>query len=128
MVYHPHKQPLPQVHPDLFSAHPYERAKNTEALQVGAAEAGLGSCMVEASDVLARHSMQAGCRMLQPTTESSPLTTCHPAAAQALNAYADQLSQGLRPQAAKLTFYVRGGEGEALTEVGGQPAHFIAPA
>ncbi|PRW34089.1 hypothetical protein C2E21_7404 [Chlorella sorokiniana] len=57
-----------QVHPDLFSAHPYERAKNTEALQ-------------------------------------------------ALNAYADQLSQGLRPQAAKLTFYVRGGEGEALTEV-----------
>lgn len=57
-----------QVHPDLFSAHPYERAKNTEALQ-------------------------------------------------ALNAYADQLSQGLRPQAAKLTFYVRGGEGEALTEI-----------
>ncbi len=41
------------------------------------------------------------------------------AAAQALNAYADQLSQGLRPQPAKLTFYVRGGEGEGLTEVGG---------
>lgn len=25
-----------QVHPDLFGAHPYERARNTEALQVGA--------------------------------------------------------------------------------------------
>lgn len=84
-------------------------------------QVGLICCVVEASDVLARHSMQAGCGMLQPTTASTPSATCHPAAAQALNAYADQLSQGLRPQAAKLTFYVRGGEGEALTEVGGQP-------
>lgn len=36
---------------------------------------------------------------------------------QALNSYADQLSQGLRPQAAKITFFVRSGEGEGLVEV-----------
>ena len=46
---------------------------------------------------------------------------------QALNAYADQLSQGLRPTPAKLTFYVRGGEGEALTEVRRRAARVPLP-
>jgi hypothetical protein len=37
---------------------------------------------------------------------------------QALNVYADQLSQGLRPQAAQLTFYVRqGGDDDGLGQV-----------
>lgn len=29
------RQIVRQVHPDLFSAYPYERAKNSEALKVG---------------------------------------------------------------------------------------------
>lgn len=63
------RQIVRQVHPDLFSAYPYERAKNSEALK-------------------------------------------------ALNVYADQLSQGLRPQAAKLTFFVRQeSEDEALGQI-----------
>ncbi|KAL4858162.1 hypothetical protein ACK3TF_001655 [Chlorella vulgaris] len=59
-----------QVHPDLFTAYPYERSKNSEALK-------------------------------------------------ALNVYADQLSQGMRPQPAQLTFYVRqeGSEDDVLGQV-----------
>lgn len=39
---------------------------------------------------------------------------------QILNVYADQLSQGLLPEAAEVTFYVRRGEGEELGQVRGQ--------
>ena len=43
----------------------------------------------------------------------------HTPFAQILNVYADQLSQGLLPEAAEVTFYVRRGEGEDLGQVRG---------
>ena len=57
-----------RVHPDLFAAHPYERAKNTESLKVG--EALCGFCLPRACSVADAHAASHEHATLQ--SESAP--------------------------------------------------------
>lgn len=90
-----------QVHPDLFTAHPYERSRNAESLKVTIVANGA----VATAQAPRLFSASSGGRSILT------MLTSHICILQALNGYADQLSKGRRPQPARLEFYVRGSGG-----------------
>ena len=115
-----------QVHPDLFAAHPYERSKNSEALKVRRAGWGValkrGASLPQLHRRRRRLQSPAGSAQTRPPPSEAALACVVPGAyplhyTQTLNVYADELSQGLLPQAGQVTFYVRQGEGEGLRQV-----------
>lgn len=93
-----------QVHPDLFTALPYERSKNAESLKVRVLPVTvIAAWCTKAINTLSKHRDR---KFPIKSPNNTPLQQT-----QVLNVYADQVSHGTTPSPVRLEFYTKRSDG-----------------